>query len=85
MEFSDSDHPPFAVRVTHINQHDHLQGIKRPSETAGATAHDPNQKDIRSFFGGGGAAQAKPPAQQHSASNVEDQPAKALDDDSGKL
>ncbi|KAF8583352.1 phosphoglycerate mutase [Ramaria rubella] len=46
---------PLVVRVTHVNQHDHLAGIKRQKGGIGSTAYDPKQKDIREFFGGGGS------------------------------
>ncbi|KAI5117444.1 hypothetical protein M0805_005823 [Coniferiporia weirii] len=44
--------PPLKVEVTHVNQHDHLESIKRQHGGIGSAAHDPAQKDIRAFFGG---------------------------------
>lgn len=43
---------PLVVRVTHLNQHDHLAGLKRQKGGIGSTAYDPKQQDIRDFFGG---------------------------------
>ncbi|EIN12988.1 phosphoglycerate mutase-like protein [Punctularia strigosozonata HHB-11173 SS5] len=46
--------PPLIVRVTHINQHDHLDQVKRQKAGIGSSAYDPKQRDIRAFFGGAG-------------------------------
>jgi hypothetical protein len=85
LEFPDSDPPPLSIKVTHVNQHDHLQGVKRQAGGMSSAAHDPAQSDIRSFFGGGKAdVGQQPPALEHSKSNVEDQPGKVIED-TGKL
>ncbi|KAF8510068.1 phosphoglycerate mutase [Hysterangium stoloniferum] len=44
---------PLVVRVTHLNQHGHLDGVTRQKGGIGSSAYDPSQKDIRDFFGGG--------------------------------
>ncbi|KLO15967.1 phosphoglycerate mutase-like protein [Schizopora paradoxa] len=50
---------PLKVRVTHVNEHSHLQNIKRQGGGIGSSAHDPAQKDIRAFFGGAKPTTAK--------------------------
>jgi len=44
--------PALAVKVTDVNRHRHLEGLKR-QKGVGSDAHDPAQSDIRTFFGGG--------------------------------
>jgi len=75
LEFPDNDPPPLVCTVTHINQHMHINNIKRQKGGIGSAAHDPNQKDIRAFFSGGGAGTVETPveAMEHSASNVNDE------------
>ncbi|KZP33702.1 phosphoglycerate mutase [Athelia psychrophila] len=82
LEFTDADPPPLSVRVTHVNVHDHIDKIKRQQGGIGRTAHDPAQKDIRAFFGGEGVKDAKgaTEAQEHSASNANDEVDVALED-----
>ncbi|KAJ3503368.1 hypothetical protein NLJ89_g8470 [Agrocybe chaxingu] len=42
----------FNVRVTDVNRHAHLSNLHRQKGGIGSLAHDPAQKDIRSFLGG---------------------------------
>ncbi|KAF9645740.1 phosphoglycerate mutase-like protein [Thelephora ganbajun] len=44
--------PALSVKVTDVNCHKHLEGLKR-QKGIGSQAHDPGQSDIRKFFGGG--------------------------------
>jgi len=52
LDFPDGDLPPLTVKVTHVNQHSHINGIKRQKGGLGSAAYDPKQEDIRAFFGG---------------------------------
>ncbi|KAI0322361.1 phosphoglycerate mutase-like protein [Amylostereum chailletii] len=52
VEFSNDTRPPLAIAVTDINQHSHIDRIKRQKGGIGSAAYDPAQKDIRDFFGG---------------------------------
>jgi len=44
--------PALAIKVTDVNRHRHLEGVKR-QKGVGSGAHDPAQSDIRKFFAGG--------------------------------
>ncbi|KAK0464247.1 phosphoglycerate mutase [Desarmillaria tabescens] len=44
---------PLKVRLTDFDRKDHLKNVVRQQGGIGSSAHDPNQKDIRSFFAGG--------------------------------
>ncbi|KAK0202026.1 phosphoglycerate mutase [Desarmillaria ectypa] len=52
MEVDDINHPPLKVRLTDFDRKDHLKNVVRQQGGIGSSAHDPNQKDIRSFFAG---------------------------------
>ncbi|KAL5519845.1 hypothetical protein ACEPAG_1505 [Sanghuangporus baumii] len=52
VEADESDPPPLMVKVTDVNQHSHLDKLKRQQGGIGSSAYDPAQKDIRAFFGG---------------------------------
>ena len=54
LEFTDDSLPPLVIRVTHINQHEHIDKLVRQKGGIGSQAYDSKQKDIRAFFGGGG-------------------------------
>ncbi|KAH7877995.1 histidine phosphatase superfamily [Lentinula edodes] len=41
-----------SVRITAINEHEHLDNLVRQKGGIGSLAHDPKQKDIRGFFAG---------------------------------
>ncbi|KAH7922935.1 phosphoglycerate mutase-like protein [Leucogyrophana mollusca] len=72
LQFADDAAPALEVRVTDVNRHEHIDSIKRQKGGIGSAAHDPNQQDIRAFFGGGGMK--KPvEAQEHSESNAGDE------------
>jgi len=43
---------PLTVRVTHLNEKGHLEGIVRQGGGIGSAAHDPSQREIREYFGG---------------------------------
>ncbi|GJJ15657.1 hypothetical protein Clacol_009935 [Clathrus columnatus] len=43
---------PLIVRVTHKNQHSHLDSLMRQKGGIGSAAYDPDQKDIREYFSG---------------------------------
>ncbi|KAL0579136.1 hypothetical protein V5O48_002868 [Marasmius crinis-equi] len=40
------------AKLTDLNRHEHLNSVTRQHGGIGSLAHDPAQKDIRSFFGG---------------------------------
>ncbi|KAF4590184.1 hypothetical protein EYR40_009417 [Pleurotus pulmonarius] len=44
--------PSLRVEVTDFNRNEHLSNIARQKGGIGSAAHDPMQKDIRTFFGG---------------------------------
>ncbi|KAK0487687.1 phosphoglycerate mutase-like protein [Armillaria novae-zelandiae] len=46
------DHHPLKVRLTDFDRKDHLKNVVRQQGGIGSSAHDPHQKDIRSFFAG---------------------------------
>lgn len=48
----DVNYPPLKVRLTDFDRKDHLQNLVRQQGGIGSSAHDPHQKDIRSFFAG---------------------------------
>ncbi|KAI0259833.1 phosphoglycerate mutase [Gloeopeniophorella convolvens] len=50
--YVDKEPPLLAMRVTDVNRHSHIDDIKRQGGGIGSAAYDPNQKDIRAFFGG---------------------------------
>ncbi|KAJ3887255.1 phosphoglycerate mutase [Lentinula edodes] len=47
-----------SVRITAINEHEHLDNLVRQKGGIGSLAHDPKQKDIRGFFAGSTGASA---------------------------
>ncbi|KAG7445731.1 phosphoglycerate mutase-like protein [Guyanagaster necrorhizus] len=53
MAVDDINYPPLKVRLTDFDRQDHLKNVVRQQGGIGSSAHDPNQKDIRSFFAGG--------------------------------
>ncbi|KZV73738.1 phosphoglycerate mutase-like protein [Peniophora sp. CONT] len=67
LEIADNDLPPLTVKVTHVNEHKHIDGIKRQKGGIGSAAFDPKQGDIRAFFGG------KTDALEHAESNAHDE------------
>ncbi|KAH7915428.1 histidine phosphatase superfamily [Hygrophoropsis aurantiaca] len=68
-QFSDQETPVLQVQITDVNRHEHIDGIKRQKGGIGSSAYDPNQQDIRAFFGGGGV---KKPVEAHlTESNAE--------------
>ncbi|KAH7885210.1 histidine phosphatase superfamily [Phlebopus sp. FC_14] len=62
--------PPLIVKVTDVNRHEHIDGIKRQEGGIGSSAYDPKQQDIRGFFGGG-AVKGFVQALENSESDVE--------------
>ncbi|KAK0243969.1 phosphoglycerate mutase-like protein, partial [Armillaria nabsnona] len=48
----DDNYPPLKVRLTDFDRKDHLKNVVRQQGGIGSSAHDPHQKDIRSFFAG---------------------------------
>ncbi|KAG9227609.1 hypothetical protein CCMSSC00406_0000745 [Pleurotus cornucopiae] len=50
---SRSARPSLKVEVTDFNRNEHLSSVVRQKGGIGSAAHDPMQKDIRTFFGGG--------------------------------
>ncbi|KAI0061422.1 hypothetical protein BV25DRAFT_1826555 [Artomyces pyxidatus] len=68
MEVADNDLPPLVVRVTDFNRHSHTDNVKR-QKGLGSAAYDPNQKDIRAFFGG---QTVTPTEEPYSESNAHD-------------
>ncbi|KAK0221610.1 phosphoglycerate mutase-like protein, partial [Armillaria fumosa] len=46
------DYPLLKVRLTDFDRKDHLKNVVRQQGGIGSSAHDPHQKDIRSFFAG---------------------------------
>jgi len=44
--------PALTIKVTDVNRHEHIEGLKR-QKGIGSESHDPDQSDIRKFFGGG--------------------------------
>ncbi|KAJ3813319.1 phosphoglycerate mutase [Lentinula aff. lateritia] len=48
----------WSVRITAINEHEHLDNLVRQKGGIGSLAHDPKQKDIRGFFAGSTSANA---------------------------
>jgi len=53
---SNTKEPPLSVRITLVNQHSHLDNVKRQGGGIGSAAYDPKQSTITDFFGGGGAS-----------------------------
>ncbi|EJC97827.1 phosphoglycerate mutase-like protein, partial [Fomitiporia mediterranea MF3/22] len=47
-----TDPLPLHIKVTHTNEHSHLDRVKRQHGGIGSSAYDPSQKDIRAYFGG---------------------------------
>jgi len=45
----ENDLPALSIKVTDVNRHEHIDGLKG----IGSQAHDPAQSDIRKFCGGG--------------------------------
>ncbi|KZT09136.1 phosphoglycerate mutase-like protein [Laetiporus sulphureus 93-53] len=66
---ADGDYPPLEIKVIDFNRHEHLEKVARQKGGIGSAAHDPNQQDIRFFFGGGGT----PAEEGRSESNAHDE------------
>jgi len=49
-------HPLMVMHVTDVNRHSHLDTIIRQRGGIGSAAFDPEQRDIREFFGGARAS-----------------------------
>jgi len=48
----EKERPLLIMRVTDVNRHSHTDNITRQKGGIGNAAYDPNQADIRAFFGG---------------------------------
>ena len=53
---TDDSLPPLAVRIIANDVTTHFDGLVLKGGSLGAMGYDPNQQDLRAFFGGSGAS-----------------------------